>query len=204
MEALFAEVGRLPCGLWASGGRPAWLEAPQRSWETKSTLPVFPSPSGHARAPPTGWTSLTRGQGAGREWSLQRRTERTSDMEVRSGARPPQRVGSGSPLSLTDLQRRPQHTRVIDARSETSGAESQERAHTCSLWWWNQDLSSFLSDPGVPRADVRAGCVLQWCLTLCNHTDCTPPGSSVHGISQARILERVASSSSRGSSRPRD
>ena len=34
--------------------------------------------------------------------------------------------------------------------------------------------------------------------------DCTPPGSSVHGIFQARILEPVAMPSSRGSSRPRD
>ena len=34
--------------------------------------------------------------------------------------------------------------------------------------------------------------------------DCSPPGSSFHGISQARILEWVAISSSRGSSRPRD
>ena len=28
--------------------------------------------------------------------------------------------------------------------------------------------------------------------TLCDYLDCSPPGSSVHGISQARILERVA------------
>ena len=34
--------------------------------------------------------------------------------------------------------------------------------------------------------------------------DCTPPGSSIHGILQARILEWVAISFSRGSSRPRD
>ena len=34
--------------------------------------------------------------------------------------------------------------------------------------------------------------------------DCSPPGSSVHGISQARILERVAISFSRGSFRPWD
>ena len=38
---------------------------------------------------------------------------------------------------------------------------------------------------------------LQSCLTLCNLTDCSPPGSSVHGILQARILEWVAMSSSR-------
>ena len=42
------------------------------------------------------------------------------------------------------------------------------------------------------------------CLTLCDPMDCIPPGSSVHGISQARILERVAISFSRGSSWPRD
>ena len=35
------------------------------------------------------------------------------------------------------------------------------------------------------------------CLALCNRMDCRPPGSSVHGISQARMLEWVAISSSR-------
>ena len=40
--------------------------------------------------------------------------------------------------------------------------------------------------------------------TLCDHMDCSPPGSSVHGILQARILEWVAMFSSRGSSRPRN
>ena len=39
--------------------------------------------------------------------------------------------------------------------------------------------------------------------TLCNPIDCSPPGSSVHGIVQARILEWVAIPSSRGSSGPR-
>ena len=42
------------------------------------------------------------------------------------------------------------------------------------------------------------------CLTLCNPMDCSPPDSPVHGISQAGILEWVAISFSRGSSRPRD
>ena len=40
--------------------------------------------------------------------------------------------------------------------------------------------------------------------TLCNPMDCSPPSSSVHGIFQARILEWVAISFSRGSSWPRD
>ena len=38
--------------------------------------------------------------------------------------------------------------------------------------------------------------------TLCDHMDCSLPGSSVHGTSQARILEWVAMLSSRGSSNP--
>ena len=38
------------------------------------------------------------------------------------------------------------------------------------------------------------------CLTLCNPVDCSLPGSFVHGILQARILEWVAMPSSRGSS----
>ena len=46
--------------------------------------------------------------------------------------------------------------------------------------------------------------VVQSCPTLCNPMDCSPPGSSVHGILQTRILEWVAISFSRESSRPRD
>ena len=42
------------------------------------------------------------------------------------------------------------------------------------------------------------------CLTLCDPMDCSLPGSSVHGILQARILEWAAISFSRGSSPPRD
>ena len=42
----------------------------------------------------------------------------------------------------------------------------------------------------------------QSCPTLCDSMDCSPPGSSVHGILQARILEGVAIPSSRRSSQP--
>ena len=45
---------------------------------------------------------------------------------------------------------------------------------------------------------------LSSCPTLRNAVDCTPPGSSVHEILQARILEWVAMPSSRGPSQPRD
>ena len=46
--------------------------------------------------------------------------------------------------------------------------------------------------------------IAQLCPTLCNPMDCSLPGSSVHGIFQARILEWVAIPFSRGSSGPRD
>ena len=46
--------------------------------------------------------------------------------------------------------------------------------------------------------------VAKSCPTLCDPMDCSPPGSSVHGIFQARILEWVAMPSSRGFSPPRD
>ena len=46
--------------------------------------------------------------------------------------------------------------------------------------------------------------VAKSCPALCDPMDCSPPGSSVHGVSQARIPETVAISSSMGSFRPRD
>ena len=54
------------------------------------------------------------------------------------------------------------------------------------------------------RSGTRARSSLESCPTLCDPIYCNPPGSSVYEISQARILEWVAISFSRGSSRPRD
>ena len=46
--------------------------------------------------------------------------------------------------------------------------------------------------------------VTQLCLTLCDPLNYSLPGSSVHGILQARVLDCIAISFSRGSSQPRD
>ena len=54
-----------------------------------------------------------------------------------------------------------------------------------------------------PRRKRVCAKPLQSCLTLCDHMDCSPPGSSVHEILQARVLEWVAMPS-KGSSQPRD
>ena len=59
------------------------------------------------------------------------------------------------------------------------------------LWGWKFYLCICAKSP-------------QSCPTLCDPMDCSPPGSSVRGILQARILEWVAMPFSRGSSQPRD
>ena len=71
-----------------------------------------------------------------------------------------------------------------------------------NLQWGHSRHSQFYH---ISRPCMHAAClVTQLCLTLCDPQDSSPPGSSVHGISQARILEWVAISFSRGSSLPRD
>ena len=71
--------------------------------------------------------------------------------------------------------------------------QAVEGAHTPRAWQhpWGHLLS------------VRAQS-LKSCLTLCDTMDCSPRGSSVHGILQARILEWVTISFTRGSFQPRD
>ena len=66
-----------------------------------------------------------------------------------------------------------------------------------------QAARSAQSSPWAPLATWFCA-PAQSCPTLCDPMECSPPGFSVLGISQARILEWGAISSSRGSSRPRD
>ena len=56
--------------------------------------------------------------------------------------------------------------------------------------------------PGLSRGQSVKALVAPSCPTLCDPVGCRPPGSSVHGILQARILEWVAIPLSRGSSPP--
>ena len=63
-------------------------------------------------------------------------------------------------------------------------------------WWWWPWFKKCLYHPPSE--------VAQSCPTLWDPVDCSPPGSSVHGILQARILEQIAISFSRRSSQPRD
>ena len=72
-------------------------------------------------------------------------------------------------------------------------------------WQWAGVIARALSRKRQGNYSLLQLCVCaQLWLILCDPMDCGPPGSPVHGILQARILEWVAISSSRGSSRPRD
>ena len=72
---------------------------------------------------------------------------------------------------------------------------------------WNYTyLFSYLFLPGLAAhmCILKKVSVPQLCPTLCNPMDCSLPGSSVHGILQAGILEWIAMPSSRESSQPKD
>ena len=96
------------------------------------------------------------------------------------------------------------------------GAEPAAKA-SCPKWKQSCQSPSYKDackslHPGCPAPLFPPDQAGWWCyrlvtkshLTLCHPMDCSPPGSSVRGISQARILEWVAISFSRGSSRSRD
>ena len=101
------------------------------------------------------------------------------------------------------------------------GSEGQGSLACCSAWGHKElDMTELLNSNNneskdhrqVPWAQIRnlipSTCVhvqlLQSCLTFCNPMDCCLPGSYVHGIIPARILEWVAMPSFRGSFQPRD
>ena len=73
---------------------------------------------------------------------------------------------------------------------------------------WHERSSDLLNQEIVIERviwEAKKWVLVTWsCPTLCDPLDCSPPGSSVHGILQARLLEWVATSFYRGSSQPRD
>ena len=98
-----------------------------------------------------------------------------------------------------------------------------DEGRACALWEWFKVFFMGFHHRHTPVMTISKGqrplpslavtfckfaCVcaklLQSCPTLCNPMDCSPPGSSVHGILQARVLEWVAMPFSRGSSWPGD
>ena len=78
------------------------------------------------------------------------------------------------------------------------------RSHTLAFSLHRKNILFSCKFGAFKKAYCYCCSVAQACLTLWDPMDYSPPDSSVHGISQARILEWVAIPSSRGSSQPRD
>ena len=85
---------------------------------------------------------------------------------------------------------------------DTNSFLSWSQCLGCPLNCWHGH--DFWVSPHIPFPWKCACLVNQSCATLCNPKDCSPPGSFVHKIFQARILEWITMSYSRGSSQPRD
>ena len=96
--------------------------------------------------------------------------------------------------SLTRMVPFLQHWYITDNHAKS---RADLRVHS----WWILVHSTVLNK--CAHCDVLC-LVTQSCLSLCNSMDCSPPGSSVHGLLQARTLEWVAMPSSRGSSQASD
>ena len=80
---------------------------------------------------------------------------------------------------------------------------SSEPSETSSLWV-RQVIQGSVCVCVCVCVCARTCAIAQSCMTLHHPMYCSPPGSPIHGTSQARILEWFAISSSRGSSQPRD
>ena len=85
--------------------------------------------------------------------------------------------------------------RLFVIKSDENGVGQKEKLKGSAVQ--TKALISGTAGPGVAMQCVL---VAQSCPALCNPMNCSPPGSSVHGIFQARISEWVAIPFSRGSS----
>ena len=101
----------------------------------------------------------------------------------------------------------------LSSSTKHSGARDGSTDNGSSGGFWDPVTVRYVSE-GIkctilqtPKIDANMYCFmcvhaksLQSCLTLCDSVDCSPPGSSIHEILQARTLEWVATSSSGRSS----
>ena len=105
--------------------------------------------------------------------------------------------GNGYPLQYSDLEN--SMDCIVHGVGKSRTRLSNFHSHQ------NQVLFLEVS-PNLPAQNLGYGKVLitPLCPTLCDPMDCSPPGSLIYGISQARILEWVAMPFSRGSSQLSD
>ena len=100
-------------------------------------------------------------------------------------------------------------SQIVDSSPQSLPVCSHGYIYTICIYLYAYLFPNF---PFLEQGHMRLVCMcmctcarlLQSCLTLCYPMDCSPPGSTVHRILQAKIVEWVAIPFSRGSSRPRD
>ena len=103
-------------------------------------------------------------------------------------------------VSFYTLENRPQRSHIKYQNPRSICCQRTVSIH----WSWFRATSSYALS-GSSFLEGKCVCrVTQSCPTLCDPTNCSPPRSSVHGISQPRTLEWVAIPFSRRSSQPRD
>ena len=123
-----------------------------------------------------------------------------------------QRVGHDWATSLThsaNEEASPTNTNCLESekiktKTQPSKAQNDWEGTQGNLLGekWMFYVVTGLRTPGLHRYSESE--VTLSCRTLCNPMDCSLPGSSVHGIFQARVLDWVATAFSSRSSRPRD
>ena len=108
-------------------------------------------------------------------------------------------------LIHVNVWKKPQYCKVISLQLTKINEKKKYKSLSCSRSIETDYSPNLVHELwfATPCACLHAES-LQSCLTLCDPMDYSPPGSSTHGILQARILEWVAIPSSGGASLPRD
>jgi len=90
-------------------------------------------------------------------------------------------------------------------KNHKNGSPRQTSRDVSSILEMKEEPEGWRKEVHIHAASIVAALqLLSHVRFFCDAVDCSPPGASVRGIFQARILEWVAISSSRGSSQPRD
>ena len=143
-------------------------------------------------------TPLSPGRSSGNSLSAQRRTVQAS---------PRSTIWAPEDRAASEVSASRGHSERSQPRPDSAARHCPPRPQSLqTLGPWKDTARPF--SPGRGGDFLRLRCcsrlVAQSCPTLCDPVDCSPPGSSIHGILQRRILEWVAISSSRGTSQSTD
>ena len=107
--------------------------------------------------------------------------------------------GHGEIFALTDSK----DYSLFQSRTVHANVKKSKSSQRVTPWPQVRGKKRSVQGPSLLEQQCMHAKLLQPCLTFCSPMDCSPPGSSVHGILQAKILEWVAMPFSRVSPQPR-